>query len=284
MSQAMEKTGLIGKKSLAYLSLILLSALCVLPFLILLVNSTHFHSEISKGFSLTIGSAFGANWHKLMSDKNIPVVRALFNSVFVSSAAAALTVYFSSMTAYGLYMYRFKLRKPAYNFIMIVMMVPAQVSTLGFIRLVQRMGLMDSFVPLILPAIAAPVVFFFLLQYMRSILPAEIVESARIDGSNELHTFNRIVVPILSPALAVQAIFAFVGNWNNFFLPLLILNSKEKRTIPIIIAQLRSADYMKFDMGQVYIMILVAIVPLLIIYLLLSRFIISGVTMGSVKG
>ena len=280
----MAKTGLLGKTALTYIFLTVLSVLCILPFVILIINSTRFHSEIQKGFSLTFGSAFVGNWTKLLSDKNIPVVRALFNSVFISTCASLLTVYFSSMTAYGIYMYKFKLRKVASSFIMIVMMVPAQVSTLGFIRLIQQMGLMDSFIPLIVPAIAAPVVFFFLLQYMRAVLPFEIVESARIDGSNEFHTFNRIVVPIISPAVAVQAIFSFVGNWNNFFLPLLILNSKEKRTIPIIIAQLRSADYMKFDMGQVYMMVCIAIVPLLIIYLFLSRFIISGVTMGSVKG
>ena len=130
------------------------------------------------------------------------------------------------MTAYGIYMYKFKLRKVASSFIMIVMMVPAQVSTLGFIRLIQQMGLMDSFIPLIVPAIAAPVVFFSPLQYMRSFCPSRSSKSARIDGSNEFHTFNRIVVPIISPAVAVQAIFSFVGNWNNFFLPLLILNSK----------------------------------------------------------
>jgi multiple sugar transport system permease protein len=281
---AKTKTGLFGRTALTYVLLFILSIFCIFPFVILIVNSTRFHSEIQKGFSLTIGSALADNWMKLLNDKNIPVVRALFNSVFISTCASLLTVYFSSMTAYGIYMYKFKFRDAAASFIMIVMMVPAQVSTLGFIKLIQRMGLMDSFIPLIIPAIAAPVVYFFLLQYMRSILPFDIVEAARIDGSNEFYTFNRIVLPILSPAIAVQAIFAFVGNWNNFFLPLLILNSKEKRTIPIIIAQLRSADYMKFDMGQVYIMICIAIVPLLIIYLFLSRFIISGVTMGSVKG
>jgi ABC-type glycerol-3-phosphate transport system permease component len=121
-------------------------------------------------------------------------------------------------------------------------------------------------------------------QYMRSVLPHEIVESARIDGANEFSTFNRISMPILSPALAVQAIFSFVANWNNFFLPVLLINSKNKRTIPILIAQLRSADYMKFDYGKVYMMITIAIIPLVIVYFILSRYIIRGATMGSVKG
>jgi len=279
------RPGSIGvQKLLCYAVLTMLSAVCVFPFLILLINSTRMHGDILKGFSFVPGGSFVRNLGNLVTDGNIPVLRALVNSVFISTACAFLTTYFSSMTAYGIYMYAFKLRKLAFNFIMVVMMVPTQVSALGFIRLISRMGLLNSFLPLILPAIASPVVFFFMLQYMKSVLPYEIVESARMDGANEFRTFNQIVMPMLAPAIAVQAIFSFVANWNNYFMPALILNSKEKKTIPILIAQLRSADYMKFDLGKVYMMICVAIVPLLIIYLVLSRRIIHGVTMGSVKG
>lgn len=163
-------------------------------------------------------------------------------------------------------------------------MVPGQVSALGFIQMVTKMGLYDTFLPLIIPAIASPVVFFYMMQYMESVLPFEIVESARIDGANEFFTFNTIVLPILKPAIALQAIFSFVGSWNNYFMPALILSSKNKKTIPILIAQLRSADYMKFDLGKVYMLICLAIIPLLIVYLILSKQIIRGVTMGSVKG
>jgi multiple sugar transport system permease protein len=274
----------LGWKLLGYLFLILLAALCLFPFYILLINSTRMHPDIIKGFTALPGSAFLRNLTNLLGDQNIPLLRALANSVFISTCCAALTVYFSSMTAYGIYMYRFKGRNFAYNFIMIVMMVPTQVAALGFIRLIISVDLLDTFWPLIIPSIAAPAAFFFMFQYMRSVLPHEIVESARIDGANEFSTFNRISMPILSPALAVQAIFSFVANWNNFFLPVLLINSKNKRTIPILIAQLRSADYMKFDYGKVYMMITIAIIPLVIIYFILSRYIIRGATMGSVKG
>jgi multiple sugar transport system permease protein len=273
-----------GSKVISYAFLLFLSALCIFPFVILIVNSTRMHADIIKGFSIIPGSYFMINLTDLLKDPNIPMLRGLLNSVFVSSTSAVLAIYFSSMTAYGIYMYRFKGRSFVYNFIILVMMVPTQVAAMGFIKLVIDIDLMDSFIPLIVPAMAAPIIVFFMLQYMRSVLPFEIVESARMDGANEFLTFNRIVMPILSPALAVQAIFSFVSSWNNYFLPALLLNSKENRTIPIIIAQLRSADYMKFNYGKVYMMICIAIVPLLIIYLLLSRFIIKGVTMGSVKG
>jgi multiple sugar transport system permease protein len=267
-----------------YAFLIFLSALCVFPFLILIINATRMHADIQKGFSIVPGSAFMQNLKGILSDGNIPVVRAMLNSLLISTSAAALTTYFSSMTAYGIYMYRFKGRSFAYNFIMLVMMVPTQVAALGFIKMIIEAKLLDTYWPLIIPAIAAPVVFFFMFEYMKSVLPYEIVEASRIDGANEFYTFNRIVMPIMTPAVAVQAIFSFVGNWNNYFLPALLINSKNNRTIPILIAQLRSADYLKFDMGKVYIMICIAIVPLIVIYLLLSRFIIRGVTLGSVKG
>lgn len=279
-----EKNALQFQRTLCYLVLILLTVLSLFPFIILIINSTRLHSEIAKGFSILPGSHFLSNWQNLFNDKNIPILKALGNSVFISSVTAALTAYFSAMTAYAIHMYRFKGRNIAFKFIMLVMMVPPQVSALGFLKLIMKMNLLDTFFPLIVPSIAAPIVFFFMLQYMEASLPFEIVEAARVDGSNEIRTFNTIVLPILKPALAVQAIFTFVTSWNNYFMPALIINSKDKKTIPILIAQLRSADYMKFDLGKVYMLIFVAIVPLMIVYLLLSKYIIKGVTLGSVKG
>ncbi len=278
------KKGLKISRFFSYLFLILLCLICLFPFFILLINSTRLNSEIQKGFTLIPSQYFFRNARNLFTDANIPILRGLLNSVYISTCTAILTVYISSMTAFGIYMYNFKLRRFAFSFIMLVMMVPIQVSALGFIKLMIKFGLMDTFYPLILPGAAAPVVVFFMIQYMQSVLPFEIVEAARVDGSNEFYTFNRIVIPILKPAFALQMIFSFVSSWNNYFMPALIINSKNKKTIPILIAQLRGADYMKFDYGKVYMLICVAILPLIIIYLFLSRFIIQGVTLGSVKG
>lgn len=279
-----EKSMINIERLIAYVVLILMTFLSLFPFLILIINSTRLHSEISKGFSLIPGKYFATNFINLFTDKNIPILQAMWNSVFISSFSAMLSVYFSATTAYAIHMYKFKGRETAFRFIMLIMMVPPQVSALGFIRLMINMNLMDSFIPLIVPTIAAPYVFFFILQYMKSSLPNEVVEAARIDGSGEIRTFNTIVVPMLKPALAVQAIFAFVASWNNYFMPALLISSKSKKTVPILIAQLRSADYMKFDLGKVYMLIFMAIVPLMVVYLLLSKYIIRGITMGSVKG
>ncbi len=269
---------------ICYILLGLLSALCLFAFYFLIVNASRPHAKIMSEFSLVPDNFLLKNLSTLLADRNIPMVRGLLNSLLIATCTAALTTYFSAMTAYGIHAYNFRFKRFAFGFIMLVMMVPTQVSALGFIQLIAGMGLMDTFYPLILPSIAAPIVFYFMKSYMESVLPLEIVEAARVDGSNEFRTFNRVVLPIIKPALAVQAIFSFVNSWNNYFMPALIINSNENKTIPILMAQLRSADFMKFDLGQVYIMIFVAIIPLLIVYIILSKYIIKGLTLGSVKG
>ena len=188
------------------------------------------------------------------------------------------------MTAYAIHAYDFRAKKFMFTFILMVMMIPTQVTALGFVQLVSRLKLEDSFIPLIVPTIAAPVTFYYMKQYMQSNLPLSLVEAARIDGSGEFHTFNSIVLPLMKPAIAVQMIFTFVSSWNNYFIPALVLHADKKKTLPILIAQLRSADFLKFDMGQVYAMIVFSILPVVVVYLFLSRSIVGGVAAGGVKG
>ena len=186
------------------------------------------------------------------------------------------------MSSYGIYMYNFKGKSFCFKFILAVMMVPTQVSTLGFLKLLNKMHLMNNYIPLIVPAIAAPIVFFYMYQSMEATLPYSIVEAARVDGCHEFRTFNQIVIP-MKPAIAVQAIFSFVTSWNNYFVPNLVINDKKLWTVPIVIANARNADYMNWDQGINYMLMTVAILPLIIVYLFLSRYIISGATAGGVK-
>ena len=268
---------------LAYLVLIVLSFLCLFFFYILLVNATRSHADLQKGFSWLPGNYFLENLKSVANDGSFPMFKGIINSLIVSSCSAALCTYFSALTAYGLYAYQFKLKKVAFTFIMAILVMPTQVTAMGFLRLMTNIGLYDSLLPLILPSVASPAVFYFMYSYLESSLPLSLVEAARIDGSGEFMTFNRIVLPIMKPAVAVQAIFTFVGSWNNYFVPALIIQSKDKMTVPILIATLRGADYMNFDMGKIYMMITVAIGPIIIVYLLLSKYIIAGITLGGVK-
>ena len=278
-----KKAGSQFRTVFAHIVLILLSFMCLFFFYVLIINATRSHGDLQKGFSALPGKYFLENLKNVANDGSFPMFRGILNSVIVSSCSAALCTYFSSLTAYGLYAYEFKARKVAFTFIMATLVMPTQVTAMGFLRLVTKMGLYDSLLPLIIPSIASPAVFYFMYSYLQSSLPLSLVEAARIDGSGEFHTFNRIVIPIMKPAIAVQAIFTFVGSWNNYFVPALIIQSKSKMTVPILIATLRGADYMNFDMGKIYMMITVAIVPIIVVYLLLSKYIIAGVTLGGVK-
>ena len=278
-----KKAGSQFRTVFAHIVLILLSFMCLFFFYVLIINATRSHGDLQKGFSALPGKYFLENLKNVANDGSFPMFRGILNSVIVSSCSAALCTYFSSLTAYGLYAYEFKARKVAFTFIMAILVMPTQVTAMGFLRLVTKMGLYDSLLPLIIPSIASPAVFYFMYSYLQSSLPLSLVEAARIDGSGEFHTFNRIVIPIMKPAIAVQAIFTFVGSWNNYFVPALIIQSKDKMTVPILIATLRGADYMNFDMGKIYMMITVAIVPIIVVYLLLSKYIIAGVTLGGVK-
>jgi len=269
---------------IAHILLIILAFLCLFFFYVLIINATHSHADLQKGFSFLPGSSFVDNLKAVANDGTYPMFKGIVNSLIVSGCSAALCTYFSSLTAYGLYVYDFKARKAAFTFIMAILVMPTQVTAMGFLRLITNIGLYDTLLPLIVPAIASPAVFYFMYSYMESILPISLVEAARIDGSREFHTFNKVVIPIMKPAIAVQAIFTFVGSWNNYFVPALVIQSKNKMTVPILIAALRGADYMTFDMGKIYMMIAVAIVPIIFVYLLLSKYIIAGITLGGVKG
>ena len=273
----MDKKTSHARTIVAYIVLIFLTFLCLFFFYILIVNSTRSHPEIQKGFSMIPGHSFMKNLKSVLNDANIPVLSGIKNSLIVSSLSALLATYFSALTAYGLYAYNFKLKKPAFIFIMLILVMPTQVSAMGFINLITKMGMINTLYPLFLPSIAAPAVFYFMYSYMQSSLPLELVEAARIDGCGEFKTFNRIVIPIMKPALAVQAIFAFVQSWNNYFIPALVISENSKKTLPILIAALRSADFLKFDM------ITIAIVPIIIVYIALSKYIVAGVALGGVK-
>lgn len=273
-----------AKKTVRYIVLILLTIICLFSFYILIINSTRAHADITKGFSALPGTWFLDNMRNLLKNGNLPVLRGMINSLIISAGTCILSTYFSALTAYAIHAYDFKGKKVIFTFILAIMTIPTQVTALGFVKFMNQLGLINNFIPLIVPSIAAPTVFFFMKQYMESSLPLEIVEAARIDGAAEFRTFNSIIIPIMKPAIAVQAIFAFVTAWNNYFTPNLLLSKTQMKTLPILIAQLRSADYLKFDYGQVYMMIFLSIIPVVIVYILLSKNIIQGVAVGAVKG
>ena len=224
--------GLHARRVIAYVVLIIISFFCLFWFYIMFINATRSNGQLQSGFTAIPSTNLLKNWNNLVHG-TLPIWYGMFNSLIIAACSAVLCTYFSTMTAYAIHAYEFRMKRFIYPFILMIMMIPTQVTALGFIKLVTKMGLMDSFIPLIVPTIASPVVFFYMKQYMESAL---------------------------------------------------ILHDDKKKTLPILIAQLRAADWLKFDMGQVYVMITFSILPVIVVYLILSKHIVQGIALGSVKG
>ena len=272
-----------ARRAIAYIVLILLSFLCLFWFYVLFINATRSNGELGRGFTAIPSTHLIENMRNVFHG-TLPMVKGMRNSLIISSFTALCCTYFSVMTAFAIQAYPFRGRKAVFSFILAIMMIPTQVTALGFVQLVNKMGLENNFIPLIIPSIASPVTFFYMKQYMEANLPTSLLDAARIDGAGEFFIFNKIVLPLMKPAIAVQAIFSFVSSWNNYFTPALILHKEHVKTLPILIAQLRAADWLKFDMGQVYAAIAFSIFPVIVVYLLLSKYIVGGVAAGAVKG
>ncbi|WP_379131063.1 carbohydrate ABC transporter permease [Paenibacillus sp. sgz500958] len=282
--QKVKESGTINRrinKTIIYIVCISLALLSILPFWIMFINATRSTPEIQSGISLLPSSHMMRNIQVLL-DKSFDPLQGFMNSLIISTSATLCTVYFSSLAAYGLVTYDWKLRGPFFTFILCVMMIPSQASAIGFYQFMYKLHWTNSFWPLILPAIAAPAVVFFMRQYLLATLSLEIVEAARVDGSGEFFTFNRIILPLMMPAVATQAIFAFVANWNNLFMPLILLTQKEKYTMPVMVSLLKG-DIYKMEFGSIYMGLALTALPLFVVYFLLSRYIIAGVALGGVK-
>lgn len=269
------------KKSFIYIVCTLLAALSIIPFWITLVNATRSTTAIQQGISLIPSTFLKSNWETL-TGKGFDALRGFKNSATIAFGSTALSVYFSTLTAYGLTTYEFKGKKIIFSLIMAIIMIPAQLSLVGFYQFMLKIGLTNSHIPLILPAIAAPATVFFMRQYLLANMPYDIIESARIDGAGEFYIFNTMAIPIMKPAIATMSIFGVVGSWNNFITPLTLLTEESKYTLPLMVQMLKG-DIYKTEYGGIYLGISLTILPLLIVYFLLSKHIIRGVAMGGVK-
>ena len=248
-----------------------------------MVNATRSTFEIQQhGISLLPSSYLLSNL-KILTGKTFDPINGFVNLVIISSGVTACAVYFSTLTAYALIAYSWKLRQAFFTLILSIMMIPAQMTSIGFYMFMYQIGMTNNLLALILPAIAAPATVFFMRQYMLASLPLELVDSARIDGSGEFRTFNGIVLPLMKPAMATQAIFTFVASWNNLFLPLILLTNNDKYTLPIMVSLLRG-DIYRTEYGAMYLGLTLTVLPLFVIYFLLAKYIIAGVALGGIKG
>lgn len=276
-----DRAALTFKRSIIYALMVLFTIIAVVPIYLMLINATRSNAQINEGLSFLPGGNTMKNWHNLTS-RNFKIWQGFGNSAFISVLSTVLGVYFSTLTAYGIHVFRFKGRNFLWAFILVVIMIPGTLSFIGFYQFMAKMHLTNSFIPLIVPTIASAGTVLFIKQYMESILSFELIDAGRIDGAGEFLIYNVVILPIMIPALAAQCIFAFVGSWNNFMTPFVLLSDQKKYTLPMLVQTLRG-DIYRTEYGSIYLGVAVSLIPILVFYTFMSRYIISGITMGSVK-
>ena len=264
-----------------YAMLIMLLIICILPIWILLVNATRSTAEIQQGISLIPSNNLVVNW-KNLTGRGFSIVQGFLNSTIISVSVTVLTVYFSMMFAYAIHVYDFSYKKFLYGLVLVLVMVPTQVSIIGFYRYMSYLKLTNTYIPLILPAIAAPASVFFAKQYLEAVIIKDLIDAARIDGCSEIGIFHKVMLPIARPGAFTMGIFAFVASWNNFFNPFILISKMSKYTLPMLVQTLRGDTY-RTEYGSIYLGLAVSIVPIIIVYAIFSKYIVNGIAMGSVK-
>lgn len=278
--QAPSKVLALLTKGAIYTLLIGLSLLCLIPFYSMIIASTHDSNAISTRLLLLPSDQFTTNYNQLIDIVNI--WRGFLHSLYITVTSVALALYFSALAAYGFAKYAFRFRTELFAFVLATMMIPGQLGIIGFFKFMGTLDLLNTYWPLILPSVANAFAIFFLRQVCDSSVPDELLEAARLDGASEFAIFHRMVLPLLGPSIAALAIFLFISKWNSFLEPLIIIFNDEKQTLPVMVALTKGQ--FRTDYGAQYVGVVVSVIPIVVIFALASRRIISGVTVGALKG
>ncbi|MCP4567503.1 MAG: carbohydrate ABC transporter permease [FCB group bacterium] len=206
--------------------------------------------------------------------------RYLFNSLFVATIVTTANILFCFMCGYALARKRIPGERFWFYSVLIVLMVPVHIVIIPVYLMMNKLGLYDSYLALILPWLVNPIGIFLVRQYI-STLPESLEEAARIDGAGEMRILFKIVMPLCRPALAILAVQVFMTNWNSFLFPFILTSSEEYRTLPVALALL--LGYQSIDWYQLMAGSVVAVVPVLAVFLVFQRQIVSGITAGAFK-
>jgi multiple sugar transport system permease protein len=264
---------------ITYIFFIALAVICFVPFYIMIMNSTQTNDMVAQQLCLWPGTAFFDNYGRMI--KLVPIWSGFKNSLIVAVFATLLAAYFGAMTAFGFAKYKFKGKEPLFAVVLMSLIIPPQIALVGFFDVCNKLHLRDNLLALIIPAIASATIVFFVRYYIQQTVPDSVMESARIDGCGEFKIFNRIVIPMIIPSIATMSIFTFITSWNSYLLPLLILGSESKYTMPLWTA-LSKGTYQN-DYGAVNVCIALSMLPIMIVFLFCSKYIIGGLTAGAVK-
>ena len=271
---------LLGKSG-AYAVLILGLVATLLPFFYIIVSSLKTDAELRQ----TPPDFFSReptlkHYTTILTDEKIPIERNVMNSVIVSLARVAITLFTSSYAGYIFAKYHFKGKNLAFGVILIQIMITFQVVMIPNYLLVVRFGLIDSLWALIAPSMVDAFGIFLMKQFIES-LPAELMDAARIDGASEFGIYSRIILPQMGPPLASLGIFTFMATWNDYLWPLIVLTSPEKRTIPLLLVWFQTQH--TSNQGLVLAASILTLLPIFFVYIFMQRWIVDQATQSAFK-
>ncbi|MFF2446962.1 carbohydrate ABC transporter permease [Neobacillus sp. NPDC058068] len=270
------------KKTFSYLVLIIASIVSIFPFLWMIVSSTNKSVDVTKG-RLLPGSYFIENFHHLLD--TVDLVPALLNSAKISITTTILGLIIASLAGYGFEIFKSKSKDLLFNFLLLSMMIPFAALMVPLFRMFGTISQnfpmigIDTLTAVILPTVTTAFLIFFFRQSTK-MFPKEILEAGRIDGLTELGVFFRVYVPTMKTTYAAAAIITFMASWNSYLWPLVILQSPENQTIPLLISNLGSSY--SPDYGMIMTAIVIATLPVALIFFIMQKHFVAGM-MGSVK-
>ncbi len=264
------------KKVLKYMFLIIASILAVFPFFWMIVSATNKSVDITKG-KLTPGSELINNINTLFISTYM--LRGMINSLIISTITTCIALFISSVAGYGFEIFHSRRRGNLFNLLLLSMMIPFAALMVPLYRMFAKFGLLNNYLAVIIPSVATAFLIFFFRQNTKS-FPKEILHAARVDGLSEFGIFIKIYIPTMKSTYAAAAIITFMNVWNSYLWPLIVLQSPEKMTLPLIISTLNSSYYP--DFGMIMVAIVIATIPTALIFFLMQKRFVEGM-LGSVK-
>lgn len=250
------------------------------PFYFMFVFATHSRTEI---FSLPPPMFFGDSFFdnlKILTDR-MPFWRNLGWSLYVAMASTLLTLLFCSMGGYAFALFEFKYKKALFGLVMGTMLLPSFMNMIPTFMIMDVLGWIDQPRALYIPGAASAFGIFLMRQFVISSIPKDLIEAARMDGCSELGIFWRIVLPLLKPALGTLGLITFIASWNNFIGPLIVMRSPDMYTLPLALRSLQSP--VDTEWGALMTGSAIATLPLVVLFVISSKQLISGLTTGAVK-
>lgn len=270
----------IGRKGvITTMVLVILALITMFPFYLMISMGTHSTAEIFQGKVIVPGTSLLKN---LASVGKSSFALFYWNSIVASTAATIIGTLTSAMAGYALSKYRFPFRDALIRYMMVLMMIPSQISLIAYVIEMRNMNMLNTLWPVMIPFMFSAFGVYWMKQSFDSSLPDEVLESARIDGASEFKIFFKIALPFAKASLITIMLLLFLWSWNSYILPLITINDMHKYTVPLGISMLDGLY--RTDYGAKILALALGTIPLVVLFIFGSKYFIRGLTGGSVKG